>query len=106
LGYLSRVSVSPPGSYSPRAIRERSSEGEAPQTGTAVVAVAPIEKKEASATLRQRPAAPFLAHLIATDRDAPQTRERRRATPSDASAAYAARQGRPVRSGVLLSLSA
>lgn len=34
--------------------------------------------------------AAFLAHLIATKEQAPQTRERRRATPGDAVAAYRA----------------
>jgi len=37
-----------------------------------------------------RPTAPFLAHLIATVQDAPQTRERRRADPDCATAAYGA----------------
>lgn len=35
-------------------------------------------------------AAPFLAHLIATQQQAPQTRQRRRAEPEDAIALYAA----------------
>lgn len=39
--------------------------------------------------LTYRPA-PFLAHLIATRERAPQTRERRRAEPGEASAAYRA----------------
>jgi hypothetical protein len=34
--------------------------------------------------------APFLAHLVATKDQHPQTRERRRATPSDAMTAYRA----------------
>jgi hypothetical protein len=36
-----------------------------------------------------RPAAAFLAHLIATADKAPQTRQRRRAEPQDAAALYA-----------------
>jgi hypothetical protein len=36
-----------------------------------------------------RPAATFLAHLIATAQQAPQTRQRRRAEPQDAAALYA-----------------
>jgi hypothetical protein len=36
----------------------------------------------------QRPLAAFLAHLIATDRQAPQTRPRRRASAQEAGAAY------------------
>ena len=37
-----------------------------------------------------RATAPFLAHLIATVQDAPQTRERRRADPNSAVTAYGA----------------
>jgi hypothetical protein len=36
----------------------------------------------------QRNSVPFLAHLIATKRGFPQTRERRRAEPHEATAAY------------------
>jgi hypothetical protein len=36
------------------------------------------------------PTAPFLAHLIATQQQVPQTRQRRRAEPEDAVAVYAA----------------
>ena len=46
----------------------------------------------------------FLAHLIATDRQVPQTRERRRGEPGDAIAAYAAVDaGTPARAGATLS---
>jgi hypothetical protein len=41
----------------------------------------------------QRPAAIFLAQLIATAHGTPQTRARRRADPADACAAYAAVAG-------------
>jgi hypothetical protein len=54
-------------------------------------------------SLRLRPAVPFLTHLIAADRQEPQTCARRRAAPAEAQAAYAAHKARPVRSGVLLS---
>lgn len=47
----------------------------------------------------QRPAgraqAAFLVHLIATRRELPQTRARRRADPDDAARAYRARAARP-----------
>jgi len=59
----------------------------APQS-RAVVTTTP-EVREPAATPSYRPA-PFLAHLIATRDQAPQTRERRRATPGDATAAYRA----------------
>ncbi|MFZ0844243.1 MAG: hypothetical protein WAM62_00515 [Pseudolabrys sp.] len=48
---------------------------------------APAAKREPGANYRQ-PA--FLAHLIATKEQHPQTRERRRAEPGDAIAAYRA----------------
>lgn len=54
----------------------------------ALVAIDPLSD------LSQRPAgyryAPFLAHLVATKDQHPQTRERRRAEPNDALAAYRA----------------
>ena len=54
----------------------------------ALVALAPIEtRRDAPDRHRQ---APFLAHLLATKGDHPQTRERRRAEPSEAIAAYVA----------------
>jgi hypothetical protein len=42
--------------------------------------------------MRRYPLAGFLAHLIAVRERAPQTRRRGRATPGDATAAYAATQ--------------
>ncbi len=56
---------------------------------------------------RLRPSAPFLAHLIATAQQAPQTRARRQAEPDEATARYAATAARPRigrRSNVLPSL--
>ena len=45
------------------------------------------------------PTAPFLAHLIATKQQMPQTRQRRRAEPEDAAAVYAAAASRLVADG-------
>jgi hypothetical protein len=45
--------------------------------------------------------AAFLVHLIATRRELPQTRARRRAEPADAARAYRARLARPVARPVL-----
>ena len=53
----------------------------------ALVALAPIAKRERAASFRE---APFLAQLIATRDQLPQTRERRRAEPGEAIAAYRA----------------
>jgi len=53
----------------------------------AVEAAAPIDR---SAMATRYPAAPFLAHLIATHMQAPQTRARRRAELDEVIAAYSA----------------
>ena len=54
----------------------------------ALIAIAPVaEAHQPSALYRQ---APFLAQLIATKDQHPQTRERRRAAPEEAVAAYRA----------------
>jgi hypothetical protein len=52
-----------------------------------------------------RARADFVAHLIATSAQAPQTRSRRRADPQDAAAAYAARDVAPAASGTTVSRS-
>ncbi len=56
----------------------------------ALVAVDPPARTDTLLVIRGRPLAPFLAHLIATDLQLPQTRERRRGEPEQAIAAYAA----------------
>src|SRR5262245_3719340 len=58
----------------------------------ALVAVRPVAPVELTRVARPYPPASFLAHLIAVRERAPQTRRRGRASPGDASAAYAARQ--------------
>jgi hypothetical protein len=69
-----------PGDASPpSAQRERASR--------ALVVTAPAAARELPVHYRQ---ASFLAHLIATKDHAPQTRERRRAEPGEAIAAYRA----------------
>ena len=57
---------------------------EAPTPGRALVAV----HSESAAEVGRRPAAAFLAHLIATVQNESQTREHRRAKPSEARHAY------------------
>jgi hypothetical protein len=63
----------------------------------------PLDRPKERLTLGRslRPAAAFLAHLIATAQQAPQTRARRRAEPADALAHYAgaARTVAPLRQG-------
>lgn len=53
----------------------------------AIEAPAPAQR---AFTHARRPAAPFLAHLIATQMQAPQTRARRRVEPREAISIYAA----------------
>jgi hypothetical protein len=62
-----------------------------PAESRALVALTPREAVRT--TNRGGLGAEFLAHLIATKDQAPQTRERRRAAPSEAIAAYQAAAG-------------
>lgn len=72
---------------------------------TALVPMAPTEQREPISGMTRPPCAPFLAHLIAMARQAPQTRLRRRAEPGEAIAAYAALGQWPIPSGRALSRS-
>lgn len=60
------------------------------ETGTAMVMVSPPTASEEPLLARRWTSASYLAHLIATRNGLPQTRERRRAQPEEATAAYAA----------------
>jgi hypothetical protein len=84
IGGISGAAVGPR-----RAAPERSAPHSAEPESRALVPVAPAAPTERPLVLARRPAAPFLAHLIATRMQAPQTRERRRAEPEEAIAAYA-----------------
>jgi hypothetical protein len=64
--------------------------------GTALVPVAPVRTTDAVARPARRALADFLAHLIATDRQAPQTRTRRRVEPDEAACAYREGLARPL----------
>jgi hypothetical protein len=64
-----------------------------------VVPAAPTHEERPTGRL----GAPFLAHLIATARHMPQSRERRRGEPAEATAAYAASlRRRPVGGRVVM----
>jgi hypothetical protein len=71
----------------------------APASGRALVPTAPGSP---TAEVGPRPRGTFVAHLIATATDAPQTRARRRAEPDEAISVYAAAAGEPGRVGLLL----
>ena len=84
------------------ASRRASAQRHQPDTQVrALIALAPAAPSERIPLLTRHPAAPFLAQLIATRLQAPQTRARRRVEPEDAIAVYAAamapRQAFPAR---------
>jgi len=56
----------------------------------ALVPLAPTDRDNGRLRANRRPNADFIAHLIATSAQAPQTRARRRAEPEQAIAAYRA----------------
>jgi hypothetical protein len=70
-------------------------------------ALVPVAMSPDHASVRagKRPRADFIAHLIATSAQAPQTCQLRRAAPEEATAAYAACGEGPAASGRTLSRS-
>ena len=72
---------------------------------TALIPLAPVVQPAASSQPACRANADFVAHLIATRIQAPQTRVRRRAEPQHAIAAYGAVGQWPTRAGRALSRS-
>ena len=75
-----------------------------PQTGRALVLVR-SGPEAAVDPAGSRPSAAFLAQLIATAQRAPQTRQRRRAEPSEVSIVYAAASAPAARTGRAVSRS-
>jgi hypothetical protein len=71
----------------------------------ALVPVAPNNPERVTLRAVRRPNADFIAHLIATSAQAPQTRARRRAEPEEAIAAYGALGQWPTAPGRALSRS-
>jgi hypothetical protein len=63
---------------------------EASLRGTALVPTGPTPQHAQTGGRLSRPDAGFVAHLIATAEQAPQTRRLRRASPDEALSAYAA----------------
>jgi hypothetical protein len=63
---------------------------EASPTGTALVPTTPAPQHAPAGSRMSRPDPSFVAHLIATAEQAPQTRRLRRAAPHEALSAYAA----------------
>jgi len=73
-----------------RTRRDRREHEIAETQSRALIAVEAAAPADRSASMTRYPAAPFLAHLIATHIQAPQTRARRRAELDDVIAAYSA----------------
>ena len=73
----------------PRHAEPEVAPAEPKQTGTAMVIVAPPATEQETLLARRWTSASYIAHLIATRHGLPQTRERRRAEPQEATAAYA-----------------
>jgi hypothetical protein len=71
----------------------------------ALVPLTPADRAAVNVRATCRPHADFIAHLIATSAQAPQTRQRRRAAPGEATEIYRARGDVPIRLGRKLSLS-
>jgi hypothetical protein len=65
----------------------------------ALIPVAAPAPSDRPATMTRRPLAAFLAHLIATQTQAPQTRARRRAEPEEVMAVYEIASVRLARTG-------
>jgi hypothetical protein len=74
----------------PRRTADRRAPPAAETESRALIAEAAPVSGDRSLPRTRTPAAPFLAQLIATRMQAPQTRARRRAAPEDAIAAYGA----------------
>jgi hypothetical protein len=75
----------------PRAASKQASAGTPAAGSKSLVTVTPVTRSDAPAPVARRTAsAAFLAQLIATRDQLPQTRERRRAEPADAIGVYAA----------------
>ena len=72
---------------------------------TALITISPQTRDEPAGLVFRRNNASFVAHLIATAVQVPQTRARRRAEPNEASAAYRALGQWPSDAGSLLSRS-
>lgn len=71
----------------------------------ALVPVALVNQETAELRAMRRPNADFIAHLIATSTQAPQTCARRRATADEVTAVYRALGRRPSTPGLALSRS-
>lgn len=87
MNVIGGIRASSSGSSGPAPRRQRAEPADRTAPSRALVALAPVAAPAGDAGTPYRPAA-FLAHLIATKGQLPQTRERRRAEPSEAVHSY------------------
>ncbi|HVG50910.1 MAG TPA: hypothetical protein VM867_04680 [Xanthobacteraceae bacterium] len=85
-----RALVAIPQRRSPRNEADEAVVAEQANKSRELVVIVPVGPQADMPHLSQRPAAPFLAQLIATEKKFPQTRARNRAEPGEAVAAYGA----------------
>jgi len=83
VGASSSVSVVPR-----QATREAPDQTAAEAPGHGLVAIDPPQRHKRLPHSTRHPSAPFVAHLLAMRMQAPQTRERRRAEPEEATVVY------------------
>jgi hypothetical protein len=84
---------------------KRPDPGQEIAVSNALVPVGPVNRDTAWRPDASRPDCGFVAHLIATKAQAPQTRNRRRAEPTEAISAYVGLGQRPSPAGRVLSRS-
>ena len=75
------------------------------QLTNALVPLGPADYEPSALRVTSRPHADFVAHLIATAEQAPQTCARRRVAPREANAIYRSREQVPAMTGRTLSRS-
>jgi hypothetical protein len=85
---VNEINASQPGQAQPDSGQPQDDGERTASPGRALVAVSPLSVQLGQSISHSY--APFLAQLVATKDQHPQTRERRRAEPSDALAAYRA----------------
>ena len=84
-------------------LKKRPVPGQEMPVNNALVSVRPVNRDTDRSHYASRPDCGFIAHLIATKAQAPQTRTRRRAEPGEAISAYAGLGQWPRPAGRILS---
>ena len=82
------VGASSPVTTLPRQFATETENAASDTSGTALIVLEAPQRSERPPQSARHPSAPFVAHLLATRMQAPQTRARRRAEPAEAIAVY------------------